>query len=436
MTDMKYNVLLLGSGGREHALAWKIAQSPMLGEFYALPGNPGINSLAKGIEGKVSDFELIRRTVVEKNIDMVICGPEDPLVGGLRDFLESCPDVREDLLFVGPGKDGARLEGSKDFAKEFMARHGIPTAAYRTFTAGQKDEALDFLHSLRPPYVVKADGLAAGKGVIISESLDEAKESLEHIFGGQFGAAGSKVVIEEYLDGVEVSFFVLTDGHGYLLLPEAKDYKRIWDGDKGLNTGGMGSVSPVPFCDGEFVEKVRSRIIEPTVKGLEMEGMDYRGFIFFGLMNCGGDPYVIEYNVRMGDPETESVMLRIDSDLLAHMVAAARGNLSAEAIKVSGRAAVTAIIVSGGYPEKYAKGYPVSGLEALTDITVFHAGTAMKDGRLVTSGGRVLALSATGETLPDARDRVYSRVDTVSFEGAFHRSDIALDMINWPAGKR
>ena len=436
MTDMKYNVLLLGSGGREHALAWKIAQSPMLGEFYALPGNPGINSLAKGIEGKVSDFELIRRTVVEKNIDMVVCGPEDPLVGGLRDFLESCPDVREGLLFVGPGKDGARLEGSKDFAKEFMARHGIPTAAYRTFTAGQKDEALDFLHSLRPPYVVKADGLAAGKGVIISESLDEAKESLEHIFGGQFGAAGSKVVIEEYLDGVEVSFFVLTDGHGYLLLPEAKDYKRIWDGDKGLNTGGMGSVSPVPFCDGEFVEKVRSRIIEPTVKGLEMEGMDYRGFIFFGLMNCGGDPYVIEYNVRMGDPETESVMLRIDSDLLAHMAAAARGNLSAEAIKVSGRAAVTAIIVSGGYPEKYAKGYPVSGLEALTDITVFHAGTAMKDGRLVTSGGRVLALSATGETLPDARDRVYSRVDTVSFEGSFHRSDIALDMINWPAGKR
>ena len=436
MTDMKYNVLLLGSGGREHALAWKIAQSPMLGEFYALPGNPGINSLAKGIEGKVSDFELIRRTVVEKNIGMVVCGPEDPLVEGLKDFLESCPDVREGLLFVGPGKDGARLEGSKDFAKEFMARHGIPTAAYRTFTAGQKDEALDFLHSLRPPYVVKADGLAAGKGVIISESLDEAKESLEHIFGGQFGAAGSKVVIEEYLDGVEVSFFVLTDGHGYLLLPEAKDYKRIWDGDKGLNTGGMGSVSPVPFCDGEFVEKVRSRIIEPTVKGLEMEGMDYRGFIFFGLMNCGGDPYVIEYNVRMGDPETESVMLRIDSDLLAHMAAAARGNLSAEAIKVSGRAAVTAIIVSGGYPEKYAKGYPVSGLEALTDITVFHAGTAMKDGRLVTSGGRVLALSATGETLPDARDRVYSRVDTVSFEGSFHRSDIALDMINWPAGKR
>ena len=247
---MKYNVLLLGSGGREHALAWKIAQSPVLGEFYALPGNP---------------------------IDMVVCGPEDPLVEGLKDFLESCPDVKEDLLFVGPGKDGARLEGSKDFAKEFMARHGIPTAAYRSFTAEQRDEASAFLRSLRPPYVVKADGLAAGKGVIISQSLEEAEESLEHIFGGQFGAAGAKVVIEEYLDGVEVSFFVLTDGHGYLLLPEAKDYKRIWDGDKGLNTGGMGSVSPVPFCDGEFVEKVRSRIIEPTVKGLESENMDEYG---------------------------------------------------------------------------------------------------------------------------------------------------------------
>ena len=283
---------------------------------------------------------------------------------------------------------------------------------------------------------MKADGLAAGKGVIISQSLEEAEESLEHIFGGQFGAAGAKVVIEEYLDGVEVSFFVLTDGHGYLLLPEAKDYKRIWDGDKGLNTGGMGSVSPVPFCDGEFVEKVRSRIIEPTVKGLESENMDYRGFIFFGLMNCGGDPYVIEYNVRMGDPETESVMLRIDSDLLAHMAAAAGGDLSGQTIKVSRQAAVTAIVVSGGYPEKYGKGYPVSGLEALTDITVFHAGTAMKDGKLVTSGGRVLALSATGETIPDARDRVYSRVDTVSFDGSFHRGDIALDMINWPAGKR
>ncbi len=433
---MKYNVLLLGSGGREHALAWKIAQSPVLGEFYALPGNPGINAMAEGIEGKVSDFDLIRRTVVEKNIDMVVCGPEDPLVEGLKDFLKSCPDVKGDLLFVGPGKDGARLEGSKDFAKEFMARHGIPTAAYRSFTAEQRDEASAFLRSLRPPYVVKADGLAAGKGVIISQSLEEAEESLEHIFGGQFGAAGAKVVIEEYLDGVEVSFFVLTDGHGYLLLPEAKDYKRIWDGDKGLNTGGMGSVSPVPFCDGEFVEKVRSRIIEPTVKGLESENMDYRGFIFFGLMNCGGDPYVIEYNVRMGDPETESVMLRIDSDLLAHMAAAAGGDLSGQTIKVSRQAAVTAIVVSGGYPEKYGKGYPVSGLEALTDITVFHAGTAMKDGKLVTSGGRVLALSATGETIPDARDRVYSRVDTVSFDGSFHRGDIALDMINWPAGKR
>lgn len=433
---MKYNVLLLGSGGREHALAWKIAASPRLGNFYALPGNPGINSLAVGIDGSVSDFDLIRRTIVEKKIDMVVCGPEDPLVGGLKDFLLSAPDIRRDLLFVGPGRDGARLEGSKDFAKEFMARHGIPTAAYRSFTAEQRDDASAFLRSLRPPYVVKADGLAAGKGVIISQSLEEAEASLDNIFGGQFGSAGSKVVIEEYLDGVEVSFFVLTDGHGYLLLPEAKDYKRVGDGDKGPNTGGMGSVSPVPFCTSDFVNKVRERIISPTVHGLESEGMDYRGFIFFGLMNCGGDPYVIEYNVRMGDPETESVMLRVDSDLLAHMAAAAEGDLSGERIDVSDRSAVTCIVVSGGYPGKYGKGYPISGLESLDGLTVFNAGTSLKNGRLVTSGGRVLAVSALGDGLKDARDKVYSRIDNVVFEGAVHRKDIAQDMIDWQIEKR
>lgn len=356
------------------------------------------------------------------------------MVNGLKDFLMSSTEVRKDLLFVGPGRAGAMLEGSKDFAKEFMARHGIPTAAYRSFTAGQKAEASAFLRTLRPPYVVKADGLAAGKGVIISQTLQEAEESLEHIFGGQFGTAGAKVVIEEYLDGVEVSFFVLTDGHGYMLLPEAKDYKRIGNGDTGPNTGGMGSVSPVPFCTEDFVEKVRSRIIEPTVRGLESEGLDYRGFIFFGLMNCGGDPYVIEYNVRMGDPETESVMLRIDSDLLAHMAAAARGDLSGERIVVSAQSAVTCIIVSGGYPGKYAKGCPISGLESLEGITVFNAGTAIKDGGLVTSGGRVLALSAVGSGLEEARSKVYAQVERVSFDGASHRDDIALDMINW--GKR
>ena len=282
---MKYNVLLLGSGGREHALAWKIAQSPLLGEFYALPGNPGINTLATGIDGSVTDFDLIRRTVMEKQIDMVVCGPEDPLVNGLKDYLMSFSEIRGRLLFVGPGKDGARLEGSKDFAKEFMARHGIPTAGYRTFSGNQVDEAKAFLRTLRPPYVVKADGLAAGKGVIISSTLEEAEAALEDIFGGRFGAAGAKVVIEEYLDGVEVSFFVLTDGHRWLLLPEAKDYKRIEDGDKGPNTGGMGSVSPVPFCTSEFVKKVCEKIIGPTVRGIGSEGMDYRGFIFFGLMN-------------------------------------------------------------------------------------------------------------------------------------------------------
>lgn len=431
---MKYNVLLLGSGGREHALAYKIAKSPMLGKFYALPGNPGINSIAEGVEGSVSDFDLILKTVVEKDIDLVVCGPEDPLVNGLRDFLTVSPQVKKDLLFIGPGRDGARLEGSKDFAKEFMARHGIPTAAYRTFSTGQKEEAMEFLRSLRPPYVVKADGLAAGKGVIISSSLSEAGEALDSIFGGRFGSAGAKVVIEEYLDGVEVSYFILTDGRRWLLLPEAKDYKRIWDGDKGPNTGGMGSVSPVPFCDAAFTDKVVSRIIEPTVRGLETEGMDYRGFIFFGLMNCGGDPYVIEYNVRMGDPETESVMPRIGSDLLQHLVAAARGDLSGEQMEILPRPAVTCIVVSGGYPDKYGKGYPIT-MEPMGQLMVFNAGTALKDGQLVTSGGRVLALTALGDSLEEAREAVYSRIGGVSFEGAFHRSDIALDMINWP-GRR
>ena len=431
---MKYNVLLLGSGGREHALAYKIAKSPMLGKFYALPGNPGINSIAEGVEGSVSDFDLILKTVVEKDIDLVVCGPEDPLVNGLRDFLTVSPQVKKDLLFIGPGRDGARLEGSKDFAKEFMARHGIPTAAYRTFSTGQKEEAMEFLRSLRPPYVVKADGLAAGKGVIISSSLSEAGEALDSIFGGRFGSAGAKVVIEEYLDGVEVSYFILTDGRRWLLLPEAKDYKRIWDGDKGPNTGGMGSVSPVPFCDAAFTDKVVSRIIEPTVRGLETEGMDYRGFIFFFLMNCGGDPYVIEYNVRMGDPETESVMPRIGSDLLQHLVAAARGDLSGEQMEILPRPAVTCIVVSGGYPDKYGKGYPIT-MEPMDQLMVFNAGTALKDGQLVTSGGRVLALTALGDSLEEAREAVYSRIGGVSFEGAFHRSDIALDMINWP-GRR
>lgn len=428
---MKYNVLLLGSGGREHALAWKIARSPLLGEFYALPGNPGINALAKGVGGSAGDFDAVRRTVVDKHIDMVVCGPEDPLAGGLKDYLLSCPDVPSDLLFVGPGKDGARLEGSKDFAKEFMSRHGIPTAAYRTFSADHADEAKAFLRTLRPPYVIKADGLAAGKGVVISGTLEEADASLEDIFGGRFGTAGTKVVIEEYLDGVEVSFFVLTDGHRWLMLPEAKDYKRIGDGDTGPNTGGMGSVSPVPFCTPGFVQKVCDRIIGPTVRGLESEGIDYRGFIFFGLMNCGGDPYVIEYNVRMGDPETESVMPRIVSDLLQHMAAAAKGDLSGEKIEYSPQAAVTAIVVSGGYPGKYGKGYPISGLEDMDGLTVFSAGTGLKDGRTVTSGGRVLAVTAVGDSLMHAREAVYSKIGNIRFEGAFHRSDIALDMINW-----
>ena len=428
---MKYNVLLLGSGGREHALAWKISQSSLLGKFYAIPGNPGINTLAEGIEGSVGDFDLIRRTVVDKNIDMVVCGPEDPLAAGLLDYLRSCPEIGGKLLFVGPGKDGARLEGSKEYAKEFMCRHGIPTASYRSFTAAEKEEAVLFLQTINPPYVIKADGLAAGKGVIISQSLEDAVSALESIFGGRFGQAGAKVVIEEFLEGVEVSYFVLTDGHGYIMLPEAKDYKRVMDGDNGPNTGGMGSVSPVPFCDAAFAAKVRERIIDPTVRGLSEEGVDYRGFIFFGLMNCGGDPYVIEYNVRMGDPETESVMLRIDSDLLAHMAAAARGDISGERISISAKHALTCIVVSGGYPDKYGKGYVVEGLDNCGDVTVFHAGTSVRDGRIVTSGGRVLAVSSLGDSLVDAAGKVYAAVDRIGFEGALHRKDIGADMINW-----
>ena len=432
---MKYNVLLLGSGGREHALAWKISQSPLLGGFYALPGNPGINSLARGIDGSAGDFEHVLRAVVDNGIDVVVCGPEDPLAAGLRDYLFSSPEVKKDLLFVGPGKDGARLESSKDFAKQFMVKYGIPTAAYRTFSAAQKDEAKVFLRGLKPPYVIKADGLAAGKGVIISPALEDADEALDSIFGGRFGQAGTKVVIEEFLDGVEVSYFVLTDGHRWLLLPEAKDYKRVGNGDTGPNTGGMGSVSPVPFCDFEFTNKVLRKIIEPTIRGLESEGIDYRGFIFFGLMNCSGEPYVIEYNVRMGDPETESVMPRIGSDLLSHMVAAAGGDLSGECMKILPQSAVTCIMVSGGYPDKYAKGYVINGIEETAPLIVFNAGTALKDGKLVTSGGRVLALTALERSLEEARDAVYSRIGRVSFDGAFHRSDIALDMINWPGRK-
>ncbi len=428
---MKYNVLLLGSGGREHALAWKIAQSESLGDFYALPGNPGIAQHARLVGGNVKDFELIKETVIEKGIDIVVVGPEDPLVGGLKDYLMEDERLVGKLLFVGPGRDGAELEGSKDFAKEFMTRHGIPTAAYQTFTGEEKDAAKAFLGTLKAPYVLKADGLAAGKGVLICESLEEAYAALDEILGGKFGSAGDKVVIEEFLSGIEVSFFALTDGKDYLLLPEAKDYKRIMDGDQGLNTGGMGAVSPVPFADAEFIGKVEERIIRPTVDGLRKEGVDYRGFIFFGLMNCAGDPYVIEYNVRMGDPETEAVMMRIESDFLRHLAAAAEGRVAEEKIVIAPQTAMTCIMVSGGYPGDYPKGFPITIPSDLEGLTVFNAGTALKDGQLVTAGGRVLAVTAKGACVHCTIAAIYGSIDRIRFDGAFYRKDIGKDIIKW-----
>lgn len=426
---MSYNVLLIGSGGREHALAYKIAQSPNLSRFYALPGNPGIAEYAQCIDAGVNDFGKIKEIIKEKGIDLVVVGPEDPLVNGLRNYLFEDESLSE-LLFVGPDKAGAALEGSKDYAKAFMTKYNIPTAAYRSFSASEMEDAVSFLKTLKPPYVLKADGLAAGKGVLILPDMEDAEKELSQMFSGKFGDAGNKVVIEEFLSGVEVSFFVLTDGKDYLLLPHAKDYKRIGDNDQGLNTGGMGAVSPVPFADEVFVQKVKDRIIVPTIEGLRSEGIDYRGFIFIGLMNCDGEPYVIEYNVRMGDPETEVVMPRIGSDFLAHLAAAAKGDLSMENFQVNPQSAMTVIMVSGGYPESYAKGYKITGLQNVdSDIIVFNSGTKISDGELVTSGGRVLAVTALGDDLQSTREHIYENIGKILFTDSFNRSDIGLDMI-------
>ncbi len=429
-------VLVLGSGGREHAIAWRIKQSSNCSELFCLPGNPGTAQIATNLSGSVTDFEGIKSAVLENGIELVVVGPEDPLVNGVRNFF-AADDMLKDVLMVGPGKEGAMLEGSKDFAKAFMTRHNVPTAAYRSFTSETIDEADKFLESLEAPYVLKADGLAAGKGVLIPETLEEAKASLREMLGGKFGKAGNTVVIEQFLKGIEVSVFVLTDGKNYLILPEAKDYKRIGVGDKGLNTGGMGAVSPVGFADAEFMKKVEERIIKPTVDGLASDGIDYRGFIFIGLMNCGGDPYVIEYNVRMGDPETEAVMTRIDSDLLAHLVAAAKGELAGEKISISANGALTVVCVSGGYPESYGKGYEIFGSEYLFSsdpadkIKIFHAGTAMKDGKLVTSGGRVLAVTINGNGIEKSREEVYPEIDKIFYTNKYYRSDIGNDLLKY-----
>ena len=419
------NILVIGSGGREHAIAWKIDKSRIEHNLFCLPGNPGTAAFATNIPGKVTDFSRIKEAVVSNAIDLVVVGPEVPLVEGITDFLaETVPGVK----VIGPSKRGAMLEGSKDFAKDFMTRHCIPTAGYATFTGNEYDKACAFLDGMQPPYVLKADGLAAGKGVLIVEDLNEAKALLKDVFDGKFGAAGDKVVIEQFLDGIEMSAFVLTDGKDYLLLPEAKDYKRIGDGDTGLNTGGMGSVSPVCFADDAFMEKVRKRVIEPTIAGIGKDNLDYKGFIFFGLMNCGGDPYVIEYNVRMGDPETESVMTRISSDLLEHLIACADGTLADQEIEISDQAAVTVIMASGGYPEVYESHYPI-GLTGEPGALVFHCGTASEDGKVVTAGGRVLAVTANASDIQKAREDVYDAVGNIFFEDCYYRNDIASDLL-------
>lgn len=430
------NVLVLGSGGREHAIAWKIKQSEKCEKLFCMPGNPGTALIATNLAGGVNDFDAIKGAVLDNAIDIVVVGPEDPLVNGLRDKFAADSQLAN-VLFVGPSQRGAMLEGSKDFAKEFMSRHGIPTASYKSFTSVDIEQADKFLESLQAPYVLKADGLAAGKGVLIPETLEEAKASLREMLGGMFGAAGNTVVIEEFLRGIEVSVFVLTDGKDYLILPEAKDYKRIGVGDKGLNTGGMGAVSPVGFADAQFMEKVEERIIKPTVNGLAADGIDYKGFIFIGLMNCNGDPYVIEYNVRMGDPETEAVMTRIDSDLLSHLEAAAKGELAGEKMVISEEGALTVVCVSGGYPQSYGKGYEIFGSEYLEKssvedkIKIFHAGTSMKEGKLVTSGGRVLAVTVNGKGIEKSREVVYPEIDKIMYTNKYYRSDIGLDLLKY-----
>ena len=423
-------VLIIGAGGREHAIAWKISKSKLLGKLFCAPGNPGTSQIAQNLAIDIKDFQAIKQSILENKIDLVVVGPEEPLVNGLQDFLLKENQLKN-LIFIGPNSRGAMLEGSKNFAKSFMIKHNIPTAKYNSFDLNSIQEGYNYLETTDSPYVLKADGLAAGKGVLIIDDLEEAKKELSQMLNGKFGEAGNRVVIEEHLNGIELSAFVLIDRDNYMILPEAKDYKRVGEGDIGLNTGGMGAVSPVPFANPAFMKKVEERVIVPTIKGLKKENIDYTGFLFIGLMNCNGNPYVIEYNVRLGDPETEAIMPRIKSDLLSHLIATGTRTLEQEKLETDSRTALTLVMVSGGYPSSFQKGYPIMIGSKLKDATLFHSGTKFQNSStLVTNGGRVFALTTLSNTIEEGREIIYDLANQVSYERKQYRKDIGLDLLD------